>query len=222
MSDVFISHVEEDADIALEIALGLEEAGFTTWCYELNSVPGPSYLVQTGQAVEQCNAFVLLISPHSLGSRQITIEIVRAHECGKDFIPVLRGITHSEFQNRQPEWREAVGSATSIHILQDRVVNILTRIIVGLNTLGIQPLSKPKAARITMIKMALGIHEEEPARPTPKVEAKKTPVPRQPTKPAEGVKVELPECPECGAKPRPNATFCNKCGARVGMGEKES
>jgi hypothetical protein len=222
MSHVFIAHVEEDSDIALEIALGLEEAGFTTWCYEVNSVPGPSYLVQTGQAVEQCNAFILLISPHSLRSRQVTIEIVRAHECSKHFIPVLRGITHVEFQNRQPEWREAVGSATSINILQDRVTNTLTRIIVGLKTLGIQPLPKPKAARITMIKMALGIHEEEPARPTPKVEVKKTPLPKQPTKPAEGVKTESPECPECGAKPRPNAIFCNKCGTRVRMGEKES
>ncbi len=222
MSDVFISHVEKDSDIALEIALGLEEAGFTIWCYELDTVPGPSYLVQTGQAVEQCKAVVVLISPHSLGSRQVTIEIVRAHESNKDFIPVLRGITHVEFQNRQPEWREAMGSAASIRILQERVASILTRIIVGLKALGIQPLSKPKAARITMMKRALGIHEEEPARPTPKVEAKKPPPPREPTKPAEGVKVELPECPECGAKLRPNATFCHKCGARVGMGEKES
>ena len=35
MSDVFISHVEEDADIALEIILGLEEAGYATWCYNI-------------------------------------------------------------------------------------------------------------------------------------------------------------------------------------------
>ena len=48
MSDVFIAHVEEDADVALEIALSLEEAGYTTWCYEVDSIPGPSYLIQTG------------------------------------------------------------------------------------------------------------------------------------------------------------------------------
>jgi hypothetical protein len=30
MSHIFIAHVEEDADIALEIALSLEEAGFRT------------------------------------------------------------------------------------------------------------------------------------------------------------------------------------------------
>jgi len=52
VSDVFISHVEEDADIALQITIGLEEAGYTTWCYEADSIPGPSYLIRTGQPVE--------------------------------------------------------------------------------------------------------------------------------------------------------------------------
>ena len=102
MSDIFISHVEEDADIALTIALGLEEAGYTAWSYELDSIPGPSYLVQTGEAVEASQVIVVVISPHSLGSRQVTSEVVRAHETNKRFIPVLRNITHAEFQKRQP------------------------------------------------------------------------------------------------------------------------
>jgi len=106
MSDVFISHVEEDAEIALEIAFGLEEAGYTTWCYEVDNIPGPSYLIQTGQAVEEAKGLVLIISPHSLSSRQVTKEVIRAHETGKEFIPVLQDITHIEFQNRQPEWRD--------------------------------------------------------------------------------------------------------------------
>ena len=59
MSDVFISHAEADSDIALEIALGLEEAGYGTWCYEIDSIPGASYLIQTGQAVEQSKAVLL-------------------------------------------------------------------------------------------------------------------------------------------------------------------
>ena len=31
MSDVFISHVEEDKAVVEEIARGLEAAGYTTW-----------------------------------------------------------------------------------------------------------------------------------------------------------------------------------------------
>lgn len=34
MSHIFISHVEEDGPVALEIAQGLEAAGYQTWYYE--------------------------------------------------------------------------------------------------------------------------------------------------------------------------------------------
>jgi hypothetical protein len=34
MSDVFISHAEEDVSVALELAQGLRAAGYSTWCYE--------------------------------------------------------------------------------------------------------------------------------------------------------------------------------------------
>jgi hypothetical protein len=112
--------------------------------------------VQTGQAVEQAKAVVLVISVHSLGSRQVTKEIVRAHESGKEFIPVLRGISHAEFQNRQPEWREAVGAAASISIPREGVTSIIPRIISGLKALGIQPAAKVKPARIAQIGTILG------------------------------------------------------------------
>ncbi len=155
MSHIFISHVEEDADVALEIALKLEEAGYSTWSYELDSIPGPSYLLQTGAAIEQSQAVILVISPHSLGSRQVTREVVRAHETGIYFIPVLRDISHVEFQNRQPEWREALGSATSILIPQEGITGILDRIVDGLKALDIHPTSKPDVSRLERIRRML-------------------------------------------------------------------
>ena len=110
MNHIFISHVEEDTVAALEIALALEEAGYRTWCYEIDSIPGTSYILRTGEAVARSEAMMVIISPNSLGSSQITKEIVRAHESDKHFIPILCNITHVEFQNRQPEWREAIRS----------------------------------------------------------------------------------------------------------------
>ena len=166
MSDVFIAHVEENAEVALEIALGLEETGYTTWCYEVDSIPGPSYLIQTGQAVEQSKVVVLVVSPHSVGSRQVTKEVIRAHESGKEFIPLLRGITHIEFQNRQPEWREAVGAAASIVVPPEGVAGIFPRIIDGLKALGIHPRVKAKPARIAQIRKVLS----KPPVPTRKLE----------------------------------------------------
>ena len=108
MSQIFISHVEEDADVALELARGLEAAGYTTWYYERDSQPAVSYLLQTGQAVDTAEAVLVVVSPASIKSpHQMDREVVRALETDKHFVPVLRGINHAEFQTRQPTWRQA-------------------------------------------------------------------------------------------------------------------
>ena len=181
MSHVFIAHVEEDADVALQIALGLEEAGYRTWCYEVDSIPGTSYIVRTGEAVEQSQALVIVISPHSLGSSQVTKEVVRAHESAKHFVPILRDITHAEFQKRQPEWREAIGSATSIRIPGEGVATIVPLVIHGLRALNIHPASKPDSKRIDLIRKTMGELRSrgisgkgmEPVRPAKPVEEAK-------------------------------------------------
>ena len=79
MADVFISHIEEDADLVLQLAAALENVGYSTWYHERDGVPGVSYLVQTSQAIEECRAFLLVISKESLASHQVTKEVVRAH-----------------------------------------------------------------------------------------------------------------------------------------------
>lgn len=137
--DIFISHVEENSDLAIAIAGALETAGFSTWYYERDSLPGLSYLLQTSGQIEAAQAVLLIISPHSLSSHQVTKEVIRAHESGKPFIPVLHEISHVEFGNRQPEWREAVGSATSVTIPSEGVPAILPRILSGVRGLGVTP-----------------------------------------------------------------------------------
>ena len=74
MGHIFISHVERDAAIMQQIANGLEAAGYTTWYFERDVVPGTSYLIQITEAIEQCRALVLVISPNALASDQVTKE----------------------------------------------------------------------------------------------------------------------------------------------------
>ena len=155
MGHIFIAHVEEDADVALGIALGLEKAGYLTWTYEVDSVVGSSYILRTGEAVAQSQAVIVIISPDSLGSNQVTKEVVRAHESGKHFIPILKNITHIEFQNRQPEWREAIGSATSISVPKAGVADIIPSIITGVALLGIKPETKTDSVRMARIENAI-------------------------------------------------------------------
>ena len=72
MSNIFISYVEEDADIVREIAKYLEAASYSTWYYERDTVPGVSYLTQILQAIDQCQVVVLIVSLRSLTSEQVT------------------------------------------------------------------------------------------------------------------------------------------------------
>ena len=53
---IFISHVAEDSSIAIQAAEALEAKGYSTWYYERDSVPGPAYLAQMGEAIDQCQA----------------------------------------------------------------------------------------------------------------------------------------------------------------------
>lgn len=154
MHDVFIAHVEADSDIALKIAFDLEQEDYRTWTYEVDSIPGPSYLVQTGQAVEDAKAVIVIISPHSINSRQVTKEVVRAHEAGKEFIPVRRDISHEEFQTRQPEWREAIGAASSLELIGDDVEGVALRISDGLKAMGILPRAGPDTNHLKKIRNA--------------------------------------------------------------------
>src|SRR5919202_2171865 len=139
MSYVFISHVEEDAATAQELAAGLEEAGYTTWFYERDSLPGPPYVTQILEAIAQSTVMIVLVSPATLGSWQVDREIFQAFETGKHMIPLLIGITYEELRNRRREWVLMFGAATSLTIPPDGVSAIMPRLIQGLKGMGVEP-----------------------------------------------------------------------------------
>ena len=137
MSQVFISHVKEDGPIAESLARGLEGAGLSTWYYERDGLPGISYLRQIDSTVNGCEVLVVIISNVAINSNQMTNEIVRGFESKKSIIPLRWGLSHADFQKLQPEWRGAIGAATSIQIPEDGVSGILPRLLTGLAHLGV-------------------------------------------------------------------------------------
>jgi TolB-like protein len=152
---VFISHVAEDAEIALRLALALEENGHRTWCYEIDSVPGPSYLVQVSEAIGRAEVVVIVISAPALASRQVTRELVRALEAGKHFIPILHNLSHEEFQSRQPEWNQVLGAATSIRIPPRGIDGVVPRLLEGLKALDVESGLPARWHRLDAIQAAL-------------------------------------------------------------------
>ncbi len=74
VGDIFISHVEEDQAIAVELAQGLEANGYSTWYFERDDLP-VSYLEQIDEAIEWCRAIVVLVSLDSMSSWQVDREV---------------------------------------------------------------------------------------------------------------------------------------------------
>jgi hypothetical protein len=138
MAQLFISYVEEDAAIAQALASEFESAGYSTWRYQRDSVPGPSYLLQTSAAIDESEAVILVISTHSLKSHQVSREIVRAHESQKPIIPLLLGVTHGQLRSQQPEWRQAIGAAAALSLDERHLSLDVEAILRGLRVLGLE------------------------------------------------------------------------------------
>src|SRR6185436_8366196 len=84
----------------------------------------------------------------SMSSWQVDREIERAHEYGKNFIPILGGVSHVEFQNRKRGWRMAMGTVTSLPIPAEGASKIVPRIVAGLKRLGFGDDAGPVADKV--------------------------------------------------------------------------
>jgi hypothetical protein len=139
MSQVFISHVEEDAAIAQDLAVGLEQAGYTTWFYERDNLPGPPYVTQILEAIEQSVVVIVLVSDDALGSWPVDREIFQAFDTGKHVIPLLLGITYEELRKRRREWVLMFGAVAPLSIPPDGVSAFIPRLVQGLKSIGVEP-----------------------------------------------------------------------------------
>ena len=173
MSDIFIAHVAEDHDIALEVALQLEQAGYRTWIDDLDSTYGRWYKTEIIRAISACKAEVLIISRDSLGSNQVNSEVEAAFGKSLEFITILRGITDEEYKRLKPNWDYMIGGRTSAPFPPEGVEGIIGGVIKGLKSSGIQP-RKPDAERISRIRKDLDeLQGHAPSEAKPIEEAKK-------------------------------------------------
>ena len=135
---VFISYVQEDGAVAYEIASGLESQGYSSWYYERDCPAGADYFEETHKAISDCEAMVIVISPRSLPSDQITREIVRAVESSKATFPLLLEVTHDDYAHRRPGWHQAMAAANATRIPPERVATVVPSLVAGLGAKGIQ------------------------------------------------------------------------------------
>ena len=135
---VFISYVQEDGAVAYEIAAGLEAQVYSSWYYERDCPAGADYFEETHKAISDCEAMVIVISPRSLPSDQITREIVRAVESSKATFPLLLEVSHDDYAHRRPGWHQAMAAANATRIPPERVATVVPSLVAGLGAKGIQ------------------------------------------------------------------------------------
>jgi len=87
---VFISHGSENRDEAVEICGFLEERGIKTWIAPRDVRPGMDYSEQLQSAIEECLAFVVLVSDMANKSPYVRAETEMAFSNSKPIFPVRR------------------------------------------------------------------------------------------------------------------------------------
>lgn len=143
-ADVFLSYVEEDVAVAVGIAAELERQGFQVWYYQRDALPGVSYLAQCYRAIEACGAVVLLCSVRSVGSKQVSKELVQAHELDRPILPILLEMSHEAFLAQAPrEWKQALGAAATMNYHASSPSEAHSRIGRGLEALGVCRTGRP-------------------------------------------------------------------------------
>ena len=72
---VFLSYAHNDSFLAKEITYALEERGLDVWNAEMQILPGDNFAEKTSEALKESDAMIVLITPESLNSKNVLMEI---------------------------------------------------------------------------------------------------------------------------------------------------
>jgi hypothetical protein len=130
---VFISHAEENKDVAFELRELLRRHGYDAWLYEEHCRPGISHHSQVHVAIHGASALAILISRSSFASRYVAWELRMAVDLNKPVIPILLGLSHSSLRHVDSgSWDEAIGNIVSVEVPPEGLPQVESRIVSGL------------------------------------------------------------------------------------------
>ncbi len=88
MSDIFISYSSKDREHAEQLTELLVSAGLSVWIDRSGIEVSTSWSKEIVQAINECKAFVVLLSPNSLASHNVIKEVSLASEKRKKILPL--------------------------------------------------------------------------------------------------------------------------------------
>jgi hypothetical protein len=139
MANVFISHAGEDSLVAFRLSEGMALHGYSSWLFERDTIPGPSYVVQYEAAVSDADVFLFLISRNVFDSHDIDRELDAARRMSRRILPVLVDLSFAEFVSRRPDWGLIVGESASVELRHGECAEVVERLKQSLEFWQITP-----------------------------------------------------------------------------------
>lgn len=88
MSDIFISYSSKDKEKADQLTELLASAGLSVWIDQSGIDVATSWSNEIVKAIDACQAFLVLLSPNSIVSKNVAKEVSLAAEQGKKILPL--------------------------------------------------------------------------------------------------------------------------------------
>ncbi len=88
LSDIFISYSSRDRDQAEQLTELLASAGLSVWIDQSGIDVATSWSGEIVDAIENCKAFLVLLSPNSVESKNVVREVALAFEKNKKILPL--------------------------------------------------------------------------------------------------------------------------------------
>ena len=88
MADIFISYSSKDKEKADQLTELLASAGLSVWIDQSGIEVATSWSKEIVQAIDGCKAFVVLLSPNSIASKNVIKELSLAAERNKKILPL--------------------------------------------------------------------------------------------------------------------------------------
>jgi adenylate cyclase len=88
MSDIFISYSSKDREQAQLLTELLASAGLSVWIDQAGIGAATSWSGEISKAITDCKALIVLLSPSSVDSKNVTREVALAFERNKKILPI--------------------------------------------------------------------------------------------------------------------------------------
>ncbi len=137
MADIFISYSSRDREQADLLTELLASAGLSVWIDQVGIEAATSWSEEIVNALDGCKAFIVMLSPHSIESKNVVREVALAFEKNKKILPL----------DLEPV---SLPASMQYHLagLQRTSMTNIDAVIRALSKLGLEATGAPQAPKI--------------------------------------------------------------------------